>query len=489
MAGLIGVMLTLAVWQLPQLPGQLVDEQAAATTWLLNTSTAYGIWGNPFLALGLFDVLRSPMLFLLLALLLPTLSAQLADQLGMLRQLRGVQSYALTTPSPAQGEAIHISTVRHLYRWRGIVNATPALVITSLESKIQPTFAIPKRADATILALSRLHMNHGDKVEADLGERDKNDRDEDASDLAPSPTETRLLATRASHLQYFRPLLMVGLLVSVVGAWTALAFGWQVTAPPLAPGATFRSANRDLVLHYSVATINTFHATLDVSLRGEKVSLPTDRMTQQRVGLASIQVRPTYPSVWISTADGGELLTLPGETKMRSSVGFVFADEGSEESLLIPALSSGLRIVQRGGTDGFVFELYRSDAIQPIYRAELTGGGQLTIPFGPGDPAFIVYTPFGLQVDVRHLPGLWLVPLGVFLAFLGAIAFLRPSYFVLIQVAPWASDHTVVVLQTDQPNLISDLRSALAALPPRPTVEEKNVNEDTLPPPLEPTIA
>jgi hypothetical protein len=47
----------------------------------------------------------------------------------------------------------------------------------------------------------------------------------------------------------------------------------------------------------------------------------------------------------------------------------------------------------------------------------------------------------------------------------------------------------VVVLQTDQPNIISDLRSALAAMPPRPTVEDENVNEDTLPPPLEPTIA
>ena len=93
-AGFVGVMLILAVWQLPQLPGQLVDEQAAAATWLLNTSSAYGIWGNAFLALGLFDVLRSPMLYLLLALLVPTLAAQLADQLGAVDQQRSVHPTA-----------------------------------------------------------------------------------------------------------------------------------------------------------------------------------------------------------------------------------------------------------------------------------------------------------------------------------------------------------------------------------------------------------
>jgi hypothetical protein len=282
---------------------------------------------------------------------------------------------------------------------------------------------------------------------------------------------------------------MVGLLVSVAGAWMALAFGWQVTAPPLAPGATFRSANRNLVLHYTVTTTDTLTAKLDATLQGETLALPVNESLQERVGQASIQLRPSYPAILITTGDNENHLTLPGEAKVRSAIGFVFADPGSEESILIPDLSSGLRIVQRSGTNGFVLELYRSDAIQPMYRAELTEGGQLTIPFGPGDTALVAYTLPGLQVDIRHLPGLWLVPLGVLLAFIGAVAFLRPSTFVLIQVGPWASDHTVIVLQSDHPAIIADLRAALEMLTP-PLIEgdDQPSNESQTPTPA-PTSA
>ena len=254
-AGFIGLILALAVWQLPQLPGQLVDEHAAATTWLLKTSTAYDIWGNPFLALGLFDVLRSPLLYLLLALLVPTLSAQLADQLGALHQMRSVQSYSLTTPTHIAGEAIPISPVRPLYRWRGIIQATPDVVAKSLAKKVQAEFATVQRGAAPIVAPS-------------LSDAD-DESDETLPTTMPS-SEARFLALHYPRLQFLRPLLMVGLLISVVGAWSALAFGWQVTAPPLAPGATFRSGNRNLVLQYTVAPTGTLDTALTCqSARGE----------------------------------------------------------------------------------------------------------------------------------------------------------------------------------------------------------------------------
>lgn len=464
-AGIIGLILTMAVWQLPQLPGQLVDEHAAATTWLLNTSTAYGIWGNLFLALGLFDVLRSPLLYLLLALLVPTLAAQLADQLGALRQQRSVQRYELATPVEEPGAAIPISAVRPLFRWRGMVNAPPATVTSALENKIKTKFAIFKRAEANIETPPPIVADSDDE-------------------MVPT-VETRFVATHFPRLHFLRPLFMVGLIIAVAGAWIALAFGWQVTAPPLAPGATFRSANRNLVMVYSVQPTNTLATALNVTLQGEQVELATTETAQQRVGSATIQLRPSYPGIWIATADGGARLALPGESKLRPYIGLTFANPGSEESILIPDQGVGLRIVQRADSDGFVLELYRSDAIQPVYRAELTSGGKLTIPFAPGDTDLIISTLPGLQVDVRHLPGLWVVPLGILLAFIGAVAFLRQSSFIVVQVAPWTPDHAVVVLQSDHHSIVADLRAKLVALNPLSSATGETVGDETLlPPPL-----
>ncbi|MCC6458485.1 MAG: hypothetical protein IT328_26280 [Caldilineaceae bacterium] len=474
MAGLIGLMLAIAVLQLPQLPGQLVDEQAAAASWLLNTSTAYGIWGNLLLALGLFDVLRSPLLFLLLALLLPTVAAQLADQLGALRQLRAVQSYPLTTPAAAPGEAIPIVPVRPLYRWRGIVHAKPEVVASLLESKFAVDFPDTTRVDVPLLAPTP------PVAETENAEE-------------PAGTETRLLGTRFPRLLLLRPLLMVGLLMAVIGAWVALAFGWQVTAPPLAPGETFRSANRNLVLHYSVAMTGTLSGVLETSIQGDEIALPTERATRQRAQRAMIQVRPTYPGLWIATSNGSARLTLPGDAKLRPSVGLVFASPGSEESILIPDQGAGLRIVQKATSNDFVLELYRSDTVQPVYRAELTQGGRLSLPFDPRDAELVISTMPGLQVDVRYLPGLWLVWFGLVLVLAGGLAFLRPTAFVLAQVAPWTpaqtAETTVVVLQSDHSDTIAGLRAILTELTPSPETSETGEESNDEPSPLQPSGA
>src|SRR5690606_2891692 len=58
-AGLLGVLLTAGAL-LPQLPGQLQDEPAAADRWLTATAEAFGAAGPWLRSLGLFDVLHSP---------------------------------------------------------------------------------------------------------------------------------------------------------------------------------------------------------------------------------------------------------------------------------------------------------------------------------------------------------------------------------------------------------------------------------------------
>ena len=62
LGGGVGLTLALATRALPQLPGQLLDEPATAARWMQDMSANYGVWGNLWLALGLFDVLHSPLL-------------------------------------------------------------------------------------------------------------------------------------------------------------------------------------------------------------------------------------------------------------------------------------------------------------------------------------------------------------------------------------------------------------------------------------------
>lgn len=441
-SGLIGAILALSAWLLPQVPGQLAEEQAAVATWLLNTSTNFGIWGNAFLALGLFNVSRSPLLYLLIALLVPTLAAQLADQLGTLHQYQSVSAANLSAPATEPGVPLAISAARPLYRWRGLVKTDAAVASATLENAMRSTFGDLQRAEVSL-------TTGEDEIEGE-------------AEATPAQ-EVRLATIRNLRLNYLRPLLMGGLLVAVAGAWIALVFGWQITSPPLAPGATFRSANRNLLLQYRMPSTNSAEASLVATLQGAQVEVSLNEATQQALGLANLRVRPDFPAIWIKTSDGSDQLALPGEVKLRPQIGMVFANPGSEESILLPQQAAGLRIVQRPGSDAFVLELYRSDADQPVYRAELTPGGQLTIPFGPDDLELFASSLPGLQVQVQRLPGLWLVPLGILLSLIGAIASYRQSAFVVAQVGPWAGQNAVVVLQSDQEKIISDLTATLTA--------------------------
>jgi hypothetical protein len=405
---------------------------------------------------------------LLWALLLPTLAAQLADQLGALAQLREVRQLPLAAPTVAPGVELPITPSQPIIRWRGIVKAEVAVVASALEQRIRAEFREVTRAEAVILVSS--------------------EEEDDAELVQPVPAaETRLLGIRYPRLALLRPLLMIGLLTAVIGGWFALAFGWQVTAAPLAPGATFRSANRNLLLRYSVMPTATLPSELEVSLQGEAVNMGTEQATRQRIGQATILTRPAYPGIWVATADGSERLTLPGDNKARSNIGLVFTNPGSEESILIPDQGAGLRVVQRGNNNGFVLELYRSDSVEPVYRAEMTEQGRLAIPVEDEGLELIVRTLPGLQVDVRHLPALWLVWVGLALAVAGTLALVQPIGFLLAQIAPWSQDHAVVVLQGDQAGTIDNLRIVVDALTPSVPSEAGEATGDE--PPLPATVA
>ena len=69
-------------YYLRQMPGQLADDPLAAARWLMTTSAEYGFTGDLLRSLGLFDLPRSPLLHLLLALIGLILFVRLGDQLA-----------------------------------------------------------------------------------------------------------------------------------------------------------------------------------------------------------------------------------------------------------------------------------------------------------------------------------------------------------------------------------------------------------------------
>jgi hypothetical protein len=173
---------------------------------------------------------------------------------------------------------------------------------------------------------------------------------------------------------------------------------------------------------------------------------------------------PAFPALWITTADGSAQLSLPGRGESQSSVGLVFTGDTAEESVLLSSLGAGLRVIRRTNpAPGFVLELYRSDEVQPVYRAELPPNGRLLIPLARTNLELIVTTLPGLLVNVRYLPNLWLAWVGLALALIGAAGYTVAAGWWAIQLAPWSQNHTVIVLQGSDPNRVEALAQQLQA--------------------------
>ena len=81
-AGTATLILLPAAFFLPQLPGQLNDEPAAAARWLLAAGAAYGALGNTLRVAGLFNLLGSLLFRTLLAFITLLVALHFADCLG-----------------------------------------------------------------------------------------------------------------------------------------------------------------------------------------------------------------------------------------------------------------------------------------------------------------------------------------------------------------------------------------------------------------------
>jgi hypothetical protein len=445
------VLLLALTWVLPQLPGQLSSEAGAAERWLTSAAGARGGLGSLLRSLGLFQIMHSPLLQTLLALLLFVLLVQLVRLLWAAYVLRKAPR-VLDTTRGVNGEPLLIATTGTLLRWRLSHPAQPLPLAGELQRLLEARLRHVDRRTARVAAapMPPPHEHASEGTEP----------------LAGIALEERLLAVQGLNAAWLRPLLVLGMLAALALVWINAVFGWEFTVPQLAPGERSADAVHDLRFEYHLEqpTPSVLQPALITTVGSETVSIPVTQEMHEEVGGAVVRAQPGAPGLLVQTVDGALLLARPGQAVPEAAIGLGFPSIGSEETLLLPQQAVGLRIVRmeqgRPGPaeDGFLVEVFQGGSEQAVSRITVDRSEIVAVPSFMGE-VLLAMTPLpNLSVQVRHGPGYWLIWPALALLALGALGFSRQPGFVLAQVGPWPPERSVVTIQSDLPGEMASLR-------------------------------
>lgn len=448
----INLLLALAAEILPQLPGQFVHEPAVASRWLLTTSAEHGILGPVLNGLGLFDVLHSLALRISMALLGLLLLIQLGDLLvrGLrMRQLPAI----LHLPGAQPGSPLPIPGNAPVYRSLRVEDAPPDEVAARLEPQI-----------TKIQQSKSGSVSHTNLPIAAL--------DEDQAASKEAAVEQRWLVMGNPWLPFLRALLLLGILLALGVTWLGANFGWEVAPSPLAPGSQFSFPARDLVVRYqfpeaesaaSSDAANRWKPTVQVQF-GETVGdLVVNQKASMRLENVTIRAEAGAPGLLLAAVDGKPILALPGENESTSRIGFAFPASGSEQSVLLPEANTGLRIVRLDGPSqgrpSFLVEVFHSGSNEAIERLTVETEQRIDIPLPDGvAPIYFAFAP-SMNVRIRYLPGDWLLWLALAMILVGVASYLRRSFFLLVQLAPWPTGRAVLIAQADSAAVLEELET------------------------------
>lgn len=453
LSGWLALLLLAAVW-LPQMPDSLREEGSAASRWLLAVATPYGAFGALARGLGLFDVLHSPLFVAPLAALIFVLLVQIVQQFTAGQALRRLP--AVLAAAGVDGEPLSVHSPYRLLRWRSAV-AEPALALAGqVQMLLEARFG---RVERRTMRVAPAPVTVTGAAGAEGGAQ---------GDGAPV-LEERLLATRGQQAVFLRPLLLAGMLCASLYLWVASVFAWHFEATLLIPGATAVDSVHDLTLQYELArpVDGALTPQLRVGLGNESMAAPVaPPMTVQIAGV-EVAARAVAPALEVRTVDESAALARPGQAATASALGLGFPADGSEETVLLPGIGAGLRIVRDGRStptvddDMFLVEVYSGASEQPQRRFEVTASQIETIRVrGPGDPALtLAFVPLpALAVSARAAPGQWLLILALILAAVGLAGYRQQPGFVLVQLGPWPEQRTVLTMQSDLPGEFVALR-------------------------------
>ncbi|MDI9549668.1 MAG: hypothetical protein QM346_18905 [Chloroflexota bacterium] len=420
-AGTATLILLPAAFFLPQLPGQLNDEPAAAARWLLAAGAAYGALGNTLRVAGLFNLLGSLLFRTLLAFITLLVALHFADCLGKAFAVRTLMArFGTLTAQP--GSPVTPPDGLAVYRTRKAVDDAPSALAARIAASMAQRYGYLARHETGELAGSQ---------------------------------ETRFLGVRRRHAYALQVLPPLGLLLALAAVWLFLLAGWNISSPILAPGQAYRAPAQDLLIQYLVDPGAESSVAVSVLVEGEEVAAAAPPGARLRTGSISLQIQQEGAGLLVRTITQEPLLALPGQTDPTVDAGLILPSPGSEESILLPSLEGGLRVVRPpDGSDSFLVEVYRGLNLEPEQRIEITGPAQHEI--GAAEQKLqLEFIPMpGLRVNVRHMPGFGLIWPAAILLIIGAAGYVLPPAFTLVQIAPWPAARAVVIVQT---TLLTDL--------------------------------
>jgi hypothetical protein len=193
------------------------------------------------------------------------------------------------------------------------------------------------------------------------------------------------------------------------------------------------------------------HPVLSIRLgQLERSLVVTDTMLN--LGGVVFRLQPNAPGLHIASLDGTSALARAGQTETSPGIGLIFPSPGSEEAIILPEQSVGLRIVRIADTASptFMVEVYDGDRAQPTQRVEIEATQIADIQVNEQGFVLRVLPVPGVVVSAQYLPALWLLWPALILVLVGSVGYWRRPAFILVQVAPWAAGRTVIVAQSDR---------------------------------------
>ncbi|MEM7132419.1 MAG: hypothetical protein AAF702_39315 [Chloroflexota bacterium] len=441
--GLNALLLILAALIIPQVPAEISNDGPATSRWLLTVSAEYDSLGQVMQNLGLFDVLHSLLLRILFGLIGLVIAVHLADLIAAALSFRRLENLLKLETNEATEPLLH-AYPNALYRVRRSVPQQVEATVERVEKHLQENF--PQRIRSQI-ALKMPAYADGDSDDSD-----------DHQEIDTFVLQERFLAWRSQLATYLRPLLMLGLLMALIPVWLIITFGWELHPPPLAPGEIIAFDPQGVLFHYQVQTgsmdenvDNELGRVLHIESGDETTAIPLDRNNNLRFNQVDFESSAGPPGLFIKTASGNESLILPGQSQLLAQVGLVFSGEGHEETVLIPLQFSALRIVRsdQAGIPGFVMQVLnqQQDAVGPPIHVD--GSEKTIIELESVRETLHIEPMPSLIVEARYLPGAWLLLVALVLVVVGAISYWTRTGFLLVQISPWASSHTITIGQSD----------------------------------------
>ena len=476
LAGALVLLLFLGAAVIRQMPGQIADDPAAATRWLLTVGEEYGMLGNTLRTLGLFDVLHNPVLQLLLAIIALILFIHLGNMAAALWRFWQI---AQIPPAPVNtaGGPIPLPTTQPLYRLRQTTTQLPAELAAQLARilKLQFDEVMTTTVSLTAPPASAAQAETQLAVEPLL-----------VTDRV-SVAEWRLLARR--HPQpwiWLRLLVIVGLFLALAGVWIILLAGWEITPPLLAPGEQYRATTQRVTLSYTVLEhADALAPTLGVELADSSHEVPLAESRRLQLGQVTLAANAGPPALWIRSKDAAVTLSRPGQAQNAMDLGLIFPTLGSEDSVVVEN-RVGLRIVRvavlpeavkanandsandstasplnTAAHEQFLVEVYQPDEAKPVQTIVVSGPATAKIQVS-GKVRELRFVPLpSMAAAVRYQPAIWLLWVALALVVVGAVGYRYRPAFLLLQLAPWPTARTVVVAQSDVAAEIERLRLAL----------------------------